>query len=884
MARAGESPSSIARAERLAREARERGLREGNAGRPAVGARYVRAGLRRLGWTENGDDARQVARVHHGLAARLLIILAGWEAKQGRMEYGLALLDRAEALVAADERAILLIQRGLLCLRRGRAGEALGLFDDAIAALAQNRAETENLASALLNRSLIHLSRGDVRRARADLDWCRRVAIDGGHDLIVPKALHNLGYCDLLAGDIPAALQLFTAAASAYRHGAAGNLPVLAVDKARALMAAGLAAEAAAELDEAMASFRRQRLDHDLAEAELARSEAALAAGEPDVAHRWAAAAERHFRRLGNETLAELAVLTGLRVRWASPGRRAPDGIAAQAAGVAGRLRGCGLGHDADLAELLAARALIAAGRLAEARQRLAAGTHHRTAEPLATGLLRRLARAELAEREGQQGAALAELRAGLAMVRSRRGRLGSLDLQTGTAALGTELAAGGLRLALDRGSAALVFAWLERSRAQAFLVRPVRPPADPQAAAALAELRQLGHLIRAAELAGRRDPPVIARRAELQREIREHGWQADGPGGPGGGPGGGDGPRGGPGSGPGGGLRGGTVQASLREVGAALAASGQVMAGLAAWRGRALAVVVGRGPARLVRLGDFEAAAEAARRLNADLDTLAGRRLPARLEAVIRESIRHQARTLTAEIIEPLLPSLGDGGIVMVPTGTLAGIPWSVLPDLRGRAVSVCPSASAWLAAWRRGREAPTGAPLLVAGPDLAHAETEVTQIAECYPGCRPLLGEAAIVGATLAALDGAPLAHLAAHGHHDGDNFLFSRLDLADGPLMAHDIQQLDAAPRHVVLSCCDVGRTVVRPGEEILGFTAALLYVGTATVVSSVTRVADSAAMGVMTAYHRSLAVGSRPAEALAEAAATEEFSPFVCFGAG
>ncbi|MGH3190853.1 MAG: CHAT domain-containing protein [Streptosporangiaceae bacterium] len=63
-----------------------------------------------------------------------------------------------------------------------------------------------------------------------------------------------------------------------------------------------------------------------------------------------------------------------------------------------------------------------------------------------------------------------------------------------------------------------------------------------------------------------------------------------------------------------------------------------------------------------------------------------------------------------------------------------------------------------------------------------------------------------------------------------------------------------------------------------------TAWLLYVGTATVISSVTRVADSAAMGVMTAYHRSLAAGARPAEALAEAAATEELSPFVCFGAG
>src|SRR6266516_448559 len=49
---------------------------------------------------------------------------------------------------------------------------------------------------------------------------------------------------------------------------------------ARALLAAGLAHDAARELDTAIVSFRRQRLDQDHAEAELARSQAALAAGD----------------------------------------------------------------------------------------------------------------------------------------------------------------------------------------------------------------------------------------------------------------------------------------------------------------------------------------------------------------------------------------------------------------------------------------------------------------------------------------------------------------------------------------------------------------------------------------------------------------------------
>ena len=859
--RSARSGRSLARAERLAREARERALREGNAGRPAVGARYARAGLRHLGWTEDGTqpDARQVDEAHHALAARLVGIVAQWESELGGTGYSLCLLDRAESLVAAEDRGVLLLQRGLIYMRTGREADAIGVLDQAVAQLDGKAAETANLASALVNRSFAYLSLGHVRRARADLIWCRRVADEGGHDLIGAKALHNLGYCDLLAGDIPAALQLFSAAASAYRLSAPGFLLVLATDKASALLAAGLASDAARELDDAMAWSRRQRLEQNLAEAELARAQAALAAGEPGAARRWAVTAERRFRRRGNHTWADVAELTQLRARSLGQGRQAP--IAAEAQRLAARLRGCGLANDADMAELLAARALVAAGHPDEARRVLAAVRRRGAEAPLARGLLRHLARAELAEREGRPGAVLAELRAGLALVQTRRGRLGSIDLQTGAGALGADLAAAGLRLALDRKSAPLVFAWLERSRAQAFRVRPVRPPADSRAAAILAELRQLSYLIREAELNGERDQAVITRQAELQREIREHDWKASG-------------------------LGEATAQVGLGQVSAALEESGQTLVGIVARSGEMVAVVLRRGSARLVRLGDFEAAAEAARRLNADLDTLAGRRLPARLEAVIRESIRHQAGTLTAEIIAPLRSALGEDGVVFVPAGPLASIPWGVLPDLRGRPVTVCPSASSWLAAWRRGRaEAmPSRSPLLMAGPDLEHATREVTEIAKFYPGCRALLADEATVGAALRALDGAPLAHLAAHGHHDQENFLFSRIDLVDGPLMAYDIQQLTAAPRHVVLSSCDVGRTVVRPGEEILGFTAALLYIGTATVTSSVTRVGDDEAVGVMTGYHRLLAAGTRPAEALAEAALTEEFSPFVCFGGG
>jgi CHAT domain-containing protein len=837
-------------------------------GRPAAGARHARAGLRHLGWTEGGDraGAGPVPPAQRALAARLLALLAFFESEQGRTQYALRLLGQAEALAPTENKGLLLQQRGYIFLRTGRDNDALNALSGAIALLDGDPSETRNLAAALLNRGFAHLNRGEVRLARRDLTRCRQVAGGiGGEfgDLHVALALHNLGYCDLLAGDIPAALQGFNAADDAYQRIAHSDLPVLAMDKARALLAAGLAGDAAAELDRAMAAFRQQRSDRDLAEAELARSEAALAAGQPAVSSRWATAAQRRFVRHGNDASACLAELTRLRARSSGAGRPAP--VAAEAGLLAERLRGLGLERDAELAELIAARAMIAAGHLDAARRRLAAVSGRGAARPLAVKLLLRLARAELAERDGRPGTALAELRAGLALVQAQRGRLGSVDLQTGTAALGADLADAGLRLALRRDSAPLVFTWLERSRAQAFRVRPVRPPADPEAAAALAELRQLSLQIREAELRGKRDPRRAARRAELQRELREREWQAGGGGQA-------------------------TATSSLGAVSAALEASGQILVSILVRQGRMLAVVVRRGSARLVGLGDFEVAAEAARRLNADLDTLAGRLLPARLQAAIRDSIRHQVQVLTAEITAPLRPWLG-GGVVFLPTGVLASIPWSMLPDLRGRPVTVSPSASSWLAAWQAagpGGRAPApdaaGPPLLVAGPNLEHAAREVTEIARSYPAARPMLAETATVGAALRALDGAPLAHLAAHGHHEQENFLFSRLDLADGPLMAYDIERLAAAPRQVVLSSCDVGRTVTRPGGEILGFTAALLYTGTQTVISSVTRVADDEAVSLMIEYHRLLASGTRPAEALAEAALTGQFSPFVCFGAG
>ncbi|HEY0637500.1 MAG TPA: CHAT domain-containing protein, partial [Pseudonocardiaceae bacterium] len=371
--------------------------------------------------------------------------------------------------------------------------------------------------------------------------------------------------------------------------------------------------------------------------------------------------------------------------------------------------------------------------------------------------------------------------------------------------------------------------------------------------------------------------------------------------------------------------------------------------------------VVRGRG-ATLLPLGPLSAVAAVLQRVRADLDAAALAVVPPPMRAVVLRSLAGGLGRLDEALWRPAASLAGDGPVLVVPTAALGAVPWTLLPGLRGRPVTVAPSATSWLAA--RERPPAPGPPVFAVGPGVPRGETEVRAAAAAWsthpaapppavgvpvdratgvsvgpatgvsvdratgmsagpaagvsvgsatglsvgpatgvsvgPSAGPeaggrgrdsdvpvLTGAAATGGAVLAAAARARLLHVAAHGVHDADNPLFSSLQLADGPLFGYDLPRAAALPSHVVLSACDLGLAEVRPGDEALGMTSALLHGGVASVVAGVARVGDEVAATAMVAYHHELAAGHTPAVALAAALAgldPDHPAPLVTFGAG
>jgi len=780
------------------------------------------------------------------IEARLSLVLALLQG--GDPAAALIELDRAAEGAPRELRGQVLMQRALIHIRVGRFEEALGDSRRALPLL-RRAGDRLNEARLLSNRGVLHAYRGELARAEADLNKALQLYNLLERGIAAAQVLHNLGYVSALKGDVPGALKRYDNAALHFTARGLGA-PALSIDRAELLLSARLLPEARGQIDAAVATLEASGTSLDLAEARLLLSQIALAEGDLVVSSSAARAARRQLIRQGRSRWAALARFVEAQSRWASGSGQ--DRVPAEAGALAEVLRGQQWFLPSLECLIMGARAALGKGDMETVRS-LVAGIDRRTASGPAA-LRVRSWYGEALDRlaAGNRAGSLAALRSGLKVAEDHRATLGATELRVRTATAVSQLADLGLGLAFESRRAVEVLRWSERWRAGSLSAPRATPPTDERLARLLSTLREIVARIERASFEGDDVWPLVAQQRRIEQEIRqrsrtEEGDFARAPRFP--------------------------DPAALRE---AIGERGLVE--YIEHNGRLHAVT---GTRKRFNLSCLASAAEVAAELSmlqfALRRLVFGRSSQSSLQAAAA-LLERSCHRLGDLLVKPLAADLDGRDLVVVPTGGLHALAWALLTSLRGRAVTVSPSASLWYS--RQGEdlfEPPLAAAgdrevVLVAGPRVAHAAEEINRIRSAfYPGARTLQGPAATAKAVLRALERRRLAHVAAHGSFRADNPQFSSLALADGPLTVYDLEAMARPPEWIVLSACDTGRSEVHPGDELMGTSAALLSLGTRAIVSSVAPVPDDGVIPVMLAIHNELARGHGLARALATAQA-------------
>jgi len=782
----------------------------------------------------------------------------------GRSRAGLSTLDKAVRVTRGPASARVLFRRANARWILGHHDEAYADLRRALPAL-RRAGDTIWTARALTLRALVHLALGAVERADRDLAAAERMLATTGQEHDSALAQHNRGVAAFRVGDLPTALRHVEEAAQRCR--ALGDpMPSLAIDRSAILLAAGLAQEAFAEADAAIKLTESRGGRAALtAELLLIAAKASLAAGDVVTAEARARTAHRLFAAQRRRWWTVHSRLLQLRCRFAAGD--VSVGLVRSAARTAADLAALASTDVAD-AHLLAGQAALAGGRdPATADRHLATAAQARHRGPALTRVGGWLAEALRAEARGDTRRALSACRSGVHTLETHRLTLGASELRAQAMSHGVELAAVALRVCLRASSARRLLVWADRWRATALAVAPVRPPDDRILRAELARYRDVTSRLEAARAGG---ASALSLRREQQRTEQRVRGRTRSVGGP---------------------TRGPAHEDRKLDVTALLAEldvyKGQLVE-LVDVNGELHVLLCGSGQVRRFTAGrtaevaaEVEHARAALRRCSLGLPSTSDN----------SELLASAGRRLEELLLGPAVRHLAGGSIVVAPPGRLHSVPWPLLPSLRPAAFAVTPSARTWLRS-RQDRRPPGHDVVLVQGPGLRAGAGELAGVAALYDGATILADGRATVSRVLGALDGCGLAHIAAHGTFRADSPLFSALRMDDGPLTVHDLDRLTAAPRRLVLPSCDSARLAPVGADELLGFAAALLPLGTVGITASVMPVDDDATAPFMVDLHDALRRGMTMAEGLQAARARAGDGPlatatacsFVAFGPG
>jgi len=803
-----------------------------------AGESTLRAGIRLA--TQHGD--------RRGVAVFRRILATSY-AHAGQTRAAHREIQAALALLSGHERARAQVHRVAVHCAAHAADPTVHrrVCADAASALRVLRRTGDEIweARLLYNRGLLHFDRGELDRAEADLHRARALYAHVGAEAATVNTGIVIAELELLRGELLSCLKILaelelTAASLEGSH--EYNLENLAECRAKALAQARLLPEARAAAESWIKlSSRTGRGDYALY-GMLDLVAIATMSQDPITARRYATKAARSFSAREQPVRAALARAAGLRAELL-------EGVVGRSSVRSGlacvdMLETAGWRRDALRTRLLVARVALAVGSRTTAQRQLTLAQPLWTRGTVTDRIDLCHARALLALAEGDTAGAERLLERGLGLLDEYQAALGAVELRATASGIGSELSELGLRIALESREPPKVMGWAERLRANALRLPPVRPPADKK-------LHNLQIELRRAAADGR-----VREQARLETAIRSRARLVDAAEG---------------------------TSTSLPEIRAIAKLLGdRILLEYVELNGALHALTLVDGRLDLHELGPATAGTELGWLRFAFGRIAAGRMTPDQ-RAATRGNADASAAALDQLLVEPLLSVLGDRPLVVVPTGALHAIPWGALPSLRGRPLVVAPSLASWATLASRPRSRRRKA-ALIAGPRLRHAATEVRDVAALYGKPIVLDGKAATAAAVLKALDGAALAHVACHGHFRSDSPLFSSLELADGPLNVYELQNLRRAPDVVVLSACDLATSDLHPGDEVLGLAAALLAMGTRTIVASVVPVPDAAVKRLMLAFHRNLLAGHAPAAALARAQARAPVAGFVCLGSG
>lgn len=778
-------------------------------------------------------DLSRVSQVSSALVPILAV--------QGKSDEALALADSIDGLHRPGDVADLAMKRALVLVQVGRLGDALDAYTRAldIIAAGDDRVLEARVRS---NRAIVLAYRGEIDAALDDLEIAERLASDEGQFFLAGGAAHNHGFTAGRRGDIVTALGSFDRADRLYeRVGYPGRcVGVLAADRCEVMIVAGLHDEARANAELAVGSLEGVGDVNDLAEARLLLARACLAQGDHHAANAEALEVAEQFRAAGREGWATVADQLAVSAAQAGDSPLTEQSLVA-AADLAHRLDALGWTTEAVDVHVSTAEMAVRAGRLATAHEHLRAAARARDHGSPDRRANAWYAAALLRQSEGNTSGARRALTAGLTVLMRHQATLGATDLRTASTVHTRRLVQSGLRMALEGGRPRDVLTWAERVRANALDVPTTQVDADDPLASALAELRR-----RRSELDEARralEPDQELERLVTQQEARVRDLAR---------------------------VRPGATQRSERfsveRLQRRLGPDRRLVEYIEV-DATISAVVVSRRRCRLHVLADV---AEVSGVLDAVMFSLARLSRSDGSDGSTRAA--HAALfdaldELDDRLVQPL--GLGDGEVVVVPTGTLHAVPWGGLRSLRQRPVVVTPSAGRWAP---QDALAHAGASLaIIVGPGVPGGDREADLVAASYRSVFRLTGAAATVSSATELLEHTEIAHIACHGKFRADNPMFSSLKMADGPLTVYDIERLMEPPSIVVMPACTAGRSDVRVGDELIGTASALLGTGVGSVIAPITLVNDESVVEVMARLHRHLSGGARPAQALARARA-------------